>query len=1066
MLLGRKNREKWRIKPKGSFDIGVRKRVLRRNLGVMLFLFCWATFLLWGKSGAEAVAAVTYAVYNESQGLYFDDLQEALDGAQTGDVIRVVIEGASFNCSLNWRVNGVTLDLNGAVITSPWGQSTISVDERVYQLALKNGVLKTSDTQKSCIEVPGNGGPSLELKLENMKIYGGKSIYLRRNGRLEWSGGQALGNEYGVLVEYSVSDFSAVFTDVTFMRSSKGAIYFSGLKWNNPVTSWELSACKFGEKANSLAGPALWVEAGSTVVNVRASSFEAWGSNKDLIRIRAAGTVMVADSYFHRGTGCALSLEGANIWLGRNEIITQEGYSENSYNPAVIIISPYEAEITGNQLAGPGTLGMRISGGKTRLEGNEIYGFLNGLEVLDSNVTALHNVITGCGVGFALKSAVRGYIVGNELRADPHSLGGNTGILIQTSQEVELEDNLIQGWSTGSLVTGSTGITFTQTTFSENQTGASISSSTGITVTHATFSRNKLGARISNSTGILLDYSTWEDNETGLLLADTIEADIHHNRITRNNTGFDLLSIVEVQLTFTKNDIYGNVIALQAPTGETMTAPDNYWGSSRGPYHESLNVQGHGDIIRGDLNFVPWAPYAHGEDNAPPSVSLTLAGDIWLTSEPLPLEISLTEENWLDRVILAVYGRENEVITEEIWWGDEWSGSSDITWETNTIPDGPYRFLVVAVDGKGNEGYDEGYIILDRHPPANPQVYINGGAAETSTLTVDLALLAEDVNGVTEVMIANEGGPPGEWEPYRRTKSWELLPGPPGLRRVTVRFRDRAGWESQAEASIVLNPPPGLPEEGREEGNGGAPDQGHNNTGDGNPEHPETIAEEEEGRRPDNSGDKGGRENRKRQYDDEKRKESMVGFSDVSPQHWAWSAIIDLAAKGLLGGDDQGKFYPDKVITRAELAALVDSIITVPEASPMNWIDVPFSAWYATPVARLAGAGIIVGYADGTFRPESPVSREETAVILSRVAGLARIKENKASGEGEGELLLLRYKDSTSVSPWAHSDVLWAVKEGLIRGYPDGTLRPGDQLTRAEAAVLIQRFLQLIQLEP
>lgn len=642
MFLGRKNSEKSRIKPKGSLDIGVRKRVLRRNLGVMLFLFCWVAFLLWGKSGTEAVAAVTYAVYNESQGLYFNDLQAALDGAQRGDVIRVVTDGASFNCSLNWRVNGVTLDLNGAVITSPWGQSTISVDERVYQLVLKNGVLKTSDTQKSCIEVPGNGGPSLELKLENMKIYGGKSIYLRRNGRLEWSCGQALGNEYGVLVEYSVSDFSAVFTGVTFIRSSKGAIYFSGLKWNNPVTSFELNGCKFGEKANPLAGPALWVEAGSTRVNVRASSFEAWGSSKDLVRIRGAGTVIVEGSYFHRGTGCALNLEGLNNFLlATSEIITQEGYLENSYNPAVAIVSSSKAEITGNQLAGPGTLGMKISGGKVTVEGNEIYGFVDGIEVRDSNITALNNVVTARRVAFAIKEAGSGYIEGNELRADPEALSGNTGLLIQSSQGLALKDIIIQGWSTGSLVMGSTGITFTQTTFSENQTGASISSSTGVTVTRATFIRNKLGARISNSTGILLDYSTWKDNETGLLLADTVEADINNNLITGNDTGVNLLSIAEAQLTFVKNDIYGNVIALQAPIGKALTAPYNYWGSSSGPYHDSLNVQGHGDVIRGDLNFVPWVPYAHGEDNVPPSISLTLAADIWLTSEPLPLEISL-----------------------------------------------------------------------------------------------------------------------------------------------------------------------------------------------------------------------------------------------------------------------------------------------------------------------------------------------------------------------------------------------------------------------------------------
>ncbi|MGI9951724.1 S-layer homology domain-containing protein [Moorellaceae bacterium AZ2] len=1004
--------------------------MLRRNLGIFLVLTLGVGFLLVGQAGTQAVAEVTYAVYNESQGTYFSDLQAALNGAQTGDVIRVVADKATFNSSLNWKVDGITLDLNGAVITAPGGQNTITVAETVNKLDLRNGVLRTSDMTTSCIEAPGSGSTPLEIKLENMEIYGEKSIYFKRNGRLEWSGGKASGRGYGVLIDSSVQDFTALFNGVTFERGYNSSLYFSGKSSNNPVTSFKLEGCRFGEKGNPLAGPVLWVETGTTTVEINACTVEAGGSTRDLVRIQAAGSVTVVDSHFHRDRGAVISLGGVtDCLLAGNEITTAAGYSETSYSPAIRIESSSRSEILTNRLTGPGVQGIRIVGGTINLEGNYIANFVDGAYFQQSELKAVNNIITAYGTGFVLRDMVGGQLEGNEL-GGRQDFGGITGISIQSGGALDLVDNMIQGWSTGLLA----------------------SDNAGIRVAGSAFRYNGVGVRLSNTTGAVLEHSVWEGNDTGLRVSGDVEADIHDNIIISNGTGVDFSSMTGGRLQFTRNDLYRNSMGVQAPSGITLAAPHNYWGSSSGLHHEVSNPQGRGEKVTGDLDFTPWSPYAYGEDNLPPQVDLFLPAGVWLENEPLPLEISLTEETLLDRVNLAVYGPEGEVVGRRSWWADEWAAQGQpLKWETRDLEDGLYCLEVAAVDGKGNVGRDEGCLLLDRHPPSHPWIYINGGAAETASLTVQLTLGAQDVSGIAEMMLRNEGETHGEWEPYQPVKMWELSPGPAGLRQVIVRFRDGSGWVSaEARASIVFN-----------SGNGGSGETeekeevGHPGEGDSAEDH-------EKGKGPlpgrdASTGDTSEKyhvENAEGEYGGGGQDAIGLTFSDVPKGHWAWSDIMALAPRGLFQEGEQGKFFPERPLTRGELADLLDRALLFSEGPERDWVDVPPDSPYRGAVGRVTGAGIMVGYEDGSFRPESPVSREEAVVTLVRAA-----KDLGVEGTGSG--VLREFVDLREVAPWAYNDVLWALEEGLLRGYPDGSLRPRDSLTRAEAAALIRRFLYL-----
>ena len=101
-------------------------------------------------------------------------------------------------------------------------------------------------------------------------------------------------------------------------------------------------------------------------------------------------------------------------------------------------------------------------------------------------------------------------------------------------------------------------------------------------------------------------------------------------------------------------------------------------------------------------------------------------------------------------------------------------------------------------------------------------------------------------------------------------------------------------------------------------------------------------------------------------------------------------------------------------------------------------------AWYAAAVNALAASGLLTGYSDGSFRPNKPITRAELAAILA-----------KLRGETPEELAPF-YDIRTH---WAREGISLAYAKGWVSGYPDGSFRPNNRVTRAEAAVMLTKFL-------
>ena len=149
-------------------------------------------------------------------------------------------------------------------------------------------------------------------------------------------------------------------------------------------------------------------------------------------------------------------------------------------------------------------------------------------------------------------------------------------------------------------------------------------------------------------------------------------------------------------------------------------------------------------------------------------------------------------------------------------------------------------------------------------------------------------------------------------------------------------------------------------------------------------------------------------------------------------------------------GYEDGTVRPQGNITRAEVATIFFRLLTdeVREeywSTESGYSDVSSSDWYNNAISTLSNLGVITGYEDGTFRPNASISRAEFVTIATRFFDYA--------AEYEGTF------SDVSYSSWYADFVQAAVDMGLVNGYENGTFRPNASITRAEAVAIVNRVL-------
>ena len=141
---------------------------------------------------------------------------------------------------------------------------------------------------------------------------------------------------------------------------------------------------------------------------------------------------------------------------------------------------------------------------------------------------------------------------------------------------------------------------------------------------------------------------------------------------------------------------------------------------------------------------------------------------------------------------------------------------------------------------------------------------------------------------------------------------------------------------------------------------------------------------------------------------------------------------------------------PNATLTRAQLAQILYNLEGKPQVQgDLDFTDVAEGKWYYTAILWANQEGVVDGMSPDTFAPNEDISRQDLALMLYRYAG-----------EPETQGSLEKFQDAGKVGNWAKEAITWAVEEGIIDGMTPTTLEPTGTATRAQAAAMLQRFLE------
>ncbi len=177
-------------------------------------------------------------------------------------------------------------------------------------------------------------------------------------------------------------------------------------------------------------------------------------------------------------------------------------------------------------------------------------------------------------------------------------------------------------------------------------------------------------------------------------------------------------------------------------------------------------------------------------------------------------------------------------------------------------------------------------------------------------------------------------------------------------------------------------------------------------------------------------------------------------FDDVAADAWYCDAAEYVYEQGIMAGTDDRIFEPNANLNRAQAVQILYNLENQPEATASAGYTDTAGHWAINAINWAAENGIVSGVGNNRFDPNSPVSREQFAVMMYNYA---RYKGYDLSAQAD----LTTFPDNGKVSSWALRALQWANGEGLING-SDGSLLPGGTATRGQAASILRKFDQNI----
>ena len=182
-------------------------------------------------------------------------------------------------------------------------------------------------------------------------------------------------------------------------------------------------------------------------------------------------------------------------------------------------------------------------------------------------------------------------------------------------------------------------------------------------------------------------------------------------------------------------------------------------------------------------------------------------------------------------------------------------------------------------------------------------------------------------------------------------------------------------------------------------------------------------------------------------------KTPTISFYDLEEYSWAKEAILRLAEKKIILGDGNGNFHPEKEITREEIVKLVTELFEITtDKADMEFADCRVTDWYYPYIMAAKYNRVIKGIEKDRFGVGQAVTRQDLAVILNRAMSFGNYDFEGAAS--------VSFADESAIELYALDSVLSLGMEGIVNGFEDGTFRPQEKTSRAEAAVMIDRVYE------
>lgn len=176
-------------------------------------------------------------------------------------------------------------------------------------------------------------------------------------------------------------------------------------------------------------------------------------------------------------------------------------------------------------------------------------------------------------------------------------------------------------------------------------------------------------------------------------------------------------------------------------------------------------------------------------------------------------------------------------------------------------------------------------------------------------------------------------------------------------------------------------------------------------------------------------------------------------FRDVTSAHWAFASVERAAELGLVTGYSDGTFRPDTHVTRAQFVLMLWRMCGKPAAAKAASFADASADWYQDALSWAVENGYVNGLSDTRFGPDAPITRQQAMAILFRLNG----------GQSGTELTLTgiyeqTFADSTTIAAWAKDATWWAVYHELVSGVGGSRIAPEANASRAQIAAILLRY--------